>query len=104
MTLARNHAAMDSDPRLSYFAITNRRNEGKRFGIKQADRFAHIHIVGKTGAGKSTLLETLVNQDMEAERGYALISGLWDLIGKLVDIFLPDECANYFRSCGYDPD
>ena len=32
------------------------------------------------------------------------ISGLWDLIGKLVDIFLPDECANYFRCCGYDPD
>jgi hypothetical protein len=30
--------------------------------------------------------------------------GLWDLIGKLVDIFKPDECANYFRSCGYDPE
>jgi transposase len=32
------------------------------------------------------------------------VSGLWDLIGKLVDIFNPDECANYFISCGYDPD
>ncbi len=32
------------------------------------------------------------------------VSGLWDLIGKLVDIFKPDECANYFRSCGYDPE
>jgi transposase len=31
------------------------------------------------------------------------VSGLWDLIGKLVDIFQPDECANYFSSCGYDP-
>jgi transposase len=31
-------------------------------------------------------------------------SGLWSLIGKLVDIFQPDECANYFRSCGYDPE
>jgi len=32
------------------------------------------------------------------------VSGLWDLIGKLVDIFQPDECANYFSSCGYDAD
>jgi len=31
-------------------------------------------------------------------------NGLWDLIGRLVDIFKPNECANYFTSCGYDPD
>ncbi|WP_237751651.1 IS630 family transposase [Sphingobium sp. DC-2] len=32
------------------------------------------------------------------------VSGLWSLIGKLVDIFQPHECANYFRSCGYEPE
>jgi transposase len=32
------------------------------------------------------------------------VSGLWDLIGKLVDLFQPTECANYFSSCGYDPE
>lgn len=32
------------------------------------------------------------------------VSGLWALIGKLVDLFQPNECANYFSSCGYDPD
>jgi transposase len=32
------------------------------------------------------------------------VSGLWDLIGRLVDLFTPRECANYFSSCGYDPD
>ena len=32
------------------------------------------------------------------------VSGLWDLIGKLVDIFQPDECANYFSSCGCEPE
>jgi hypothetical protein len=31
------------------------------------------------------------------------ISGLWDLIGKIVDLFQPAECANCFRSCGYEP-
>ena len=32
------------------------------------------------------------------------VCGLWDLIGRLVDLFQPTECANYFSSCGYDPD
>lgn len=32
------------------------------------------------------------------------VSGLWELIGRLTDIFHPAECANYFHSCGYDPD
>ena len=36
--------------------------------------------------------------------GERSVSGLWDLIGRLVDIFLPRECANYFTSCGYNPD
>lgn len=36
--------------------------------------------------------------------GERTVAGLWDLIGKLVDIFQPDECANYFSSCGYDPE
>jgi transposase len=36
--------------------------------------------------------------------GERTVSGLWALIGRLVDIFQPRECANYFKSCGYDPD
>ena len=36
--------------------------------------------------------------------GERTVSGLWDLIGSLVDIFQPRECANYFSSCGYDTD
>lgn len=31
-------------------------------------------------------------------------SGLWDLIGRLVDIFQPNECTNYFRSSDYEPE
>jgi transposase len=31
------------------------------------------------------------------------VSGLWNLIGRLVDLFEPSERANYFRSCGYEP-
>jgi transposase len=36
--------------------------------------------------------------------GERTVTGLSDMIGKLVDIFQPDECANYFSSCGYGPD
>ncbi|NNF73313.1 MAG: IS630 family transposase [Rhodobacteraceae bacterium] len=32
------------------------------------------------------------------------VNGLWNAIGKLVDCFTPQECANYFAACGYDAD
>ncbi|MDR6146229.1 transposase [Sphingomonas sp. SORGH_AS870] len=41
---------------------------------------------------------------MLRKAGERTVSGLWSLIGKLVDLFQPQECANYFSSCGYDPD
>ena len=30
------------------------------------------------------------------------ISGLWDAIGRLSDLFTPNECANYLANAGYD--
>jgi transposase len=41
---------------------------------------------------------------MLRKAGERTVSGLWSLIGRLVDLFQPQECANYFSSCGYDPD
>ena len=32
------------------------------------------------------------------------IDGLWAAIGRLVDVFTPTECANYFAAAGYDAD
>jgi transposase len=32
------------------------------------------------------------------------VNGLWSLSGKLVEIFQPAKCANYFSSCEYDLD
>ena len=32
------------------------------------------------------------------------VDGLWSAIGRLVDVFTPKECANYFAAAGYDPD
>ena len=32
------------------------------------------------------------------------IDGLWNAIGRLLDLFTPQECANYFAAAGYDAD
>ena len=32
------------------------------------------------------------------------VDGLWAAIGRLVDVFTPQECANYFAAAGYDAD
>jgi transposase len=32
------------------------------------------------------------------------ITGLWEAIGRFLDLFKPDECRNYFNAAGYDAD
>lgn len=32
------------------------------------------------------------------------IHGLWNAIGRILDLYSPQECANYFANCGYDAD
>jgi transposase len=32
------------------------------------------------------------------------VAGLWEAIGRLVDVFTPRECANYFAAAGYNAD
>ena len=63
---------------------TNFRNQGKVFGIRQADRRAHLYIIGKTGTGKSTLLEMMVRQDIDAGHGIALFDPHSDLVERIL--------------------
>jgi len=32
------------------------------------------------------------------------VDALWHVIGEAIDMFTPNECANYFTSAGYDTD
>lgn len=34
--------------------------------------------------------------------GERTLEALWATIGRLIEVFLPQECANYFRAAGYD--
>ena len=29
---------------------------------------------------------------------------MWNAIGRIIDLFTPAECANYFAAAGYDPE
>ena len=31
------------------------------------------------------------------------IDALWNTVGEVIGLFEPEECANYFEACGYDP-
>lgn len=74
-----------SDP-ITYFARTNHRNAGVRFGIRRADRRSHMYVIGKTGTGKSTLLKTLIAQDLQHGEGLALFDPHGDLAEEVVEL------------------
>jgi len=100
-----------SDTRLTFIGRTNFRNSQRLFGIKPADRRAHLYVIGKTGTGKSTLLETLIRQDLAAGRGLALLDPHGDLVARvraavphnrqpdLIDFDVPDAA----HSLGFNP-
>ena len=97
--------------RVSRFARTNARSNYRVFGIKAADRFSHMYVIGKTGTGKTNLLETLVRQDIAAGAGLALLDPHGDLVervaqsipahraGDVIYFNAPDERQPY----GYNP-
>jgi len=76
--------AENSEERITFIARTNFRDDRRIFGIKQADRRAHIYTIGKTGTGKSTLLETLIRQDIQAGQGVALLDPHGDLVERVL--------------------
>jgi len=79
--------ANGNDNPITLIGRTNFRNQHKAFGIRQADRRAHMYVIGKTGTGKSTLLETMIRQDIEAGRGLALFDPHGDLVERVLGWF-----------------
>ena len=74
---------MTDEDRITYFARTNFRSDRRIFGIKRADRRAHMYVIGKTGTGESTLLETMIRQDIENGEGVAVIDPHGDPVEKV---------------------
>lgn len=93
------------------FAETTFHRRHIPFGIKAADRLAHLFVIGRTGTGKSSLLALLARGDIEAGRGFALIDPHGDL-AELVVQMVPKEAryrlvylnaANHAQPYGYNP-
>lgn len=70
---------------ITRFGVTLGRNDGRSFGIRQADRLFHLFAIGQTGTGKSSLLRSLVQQDVKAGRGFCLIDPHGDLAASVVE-------------------
>ncbi|HEY6803867.1 MAG TPA: type IV secretion system DNA-binding domain-containing protein [Pyrinomonadaceae bacterium] len=81
-----------TDPdRLTFFARAEFHNKVQLVGIRQADRFAHMYVLGKTGTGKSTLLETLLRLDILEGGGLMLLDPHGDLAERVMDAVPEDR-------------
>jgi len=71
---------------ITYFGRTNFRNQNKRFGIYENDRFCHTYIIGKTGVGKTTLLKVKIQQDIINGKGFAVFDPHGDLADSVISM------------------
>ncbi|WP_067739174.1 type IV secretory system conjugative DNA transfer family protein [Novosphingobium naphthalenivorans] len=95
---------------ISYFGLTNHRQNFVPFGIRQVDRLMHTYAIGATGAGKSTLLETLARGDVNAGRGFAVIDPHGDLAERMRDVagrsgrpYIYMDAASPSQPYGFNP-
>lgn len=61
-----------------------RNGRGRPVCLAETDRRQHVYVVGQTGTGKTTLLRTMVQADMAAGRGVAVIDPHGDLFADLL--------------------
>lgn len=62
----------------------------RRIALSTDARLRHVHVVGPTGTGKSTLLLGMLEQDLAAGKGVALLDFKGDLVSDLL-ARVPDE-------------
>jgi len=97
------HSLNKSDD-VTALALTNFRNEKRRFGIKEDDRRRHVYLIGKTGMGKSTVLENMIIQDIQNGKGVAVVDPHGDLVEKVIN-YIPSGRVNdviYFNPADLD--
>ncbi len=62
------------------------RAERKPVYITEEDRHRHVYIIGQTGTGKSTLMTNMVVDDIENNKGIAIIDPHGDLIERILEL------------------
>jgi transposase len=71
----------------------HRRSAARSGAEPAAPKNSHVIAIENAFAKLKALLRKA------AER---TVDGLWTAIGRLVDLFIPAECRNYFTAAGYD--
>ena len=66
------------------------------------DRRRHLHLIGKTGTGKSTTLKTLIFDDLQNRRGFALLDPLGGLARAVIDAVPPARNDETIYFCPSD--
>ena len=84
---------MSSDQKVTYFGVTDFRNNRTKFGIKNIDRSRHVYVIGKTGMGKSTLLENMAAQDILNGEGMCFVDPHGSAIDTLLQ-YVPEHRIN----------
>lgn len=89
---------------ITYFAKTNFRKEGARFGIKRRDRRQHMYVIGKTGVGKTELLKNMALQDVENNYGMAIVDPHGEFVEEVLDQIPPHRTNDviYFNPADTD--
>ena len=88
-----------------YFGQNNYGGVMTKIGLNADERRRHMYIIGATGVGKSTLLLSMIKQDIDNNKGIAVIDPHGDLIEKILNVipkkrikdviyFNPDDIAN----------
>jgi len=90
--------------RITYFAVTDRRNKRTPFGIKAEDRTRHMYIIGKTGMGKSTMIENMAVQDIKNGEGFAFIDPHGKSADLLLDYIPPERIKDVVYFAPFDMD
>ncbi len=88
--------------RITYFAVTDRRNKCIPFGIKAEDRTRHMYIIGKTGMGKSTCIENMAVQDIENGEGFAFIDPHGKSAALLLEYIPPERMKDVVYFAPFD--
>ena len=73
------------EPDMAALGRVKFRSRRETFGIRPDDRRRHLAIIGKTGMGKTTLLQKLMETDIRAGRGLALIDPHGDLAETIIE-------------------
>jgi CxxC-x17-CxxC domain-containing protein len=89
---------------ITFFGITNFRNEKKKFGIKRDDRRRHFYAIGKSGAGKTEMLKNMIVQDIARGDGVGFIDPHGEAAQSILD-YIPENRINdvvYFNPADLD--